>query len=102
MGLYFDDVNQQPPAERIEIARRVEAAALAYDTRIQNSKGGDFDTATSHKILANSRGFLGEYRRSYCGFSAAPIAQDAEIVGCAHQTRSHAELPDAVYHHARR
>jgi PmbA protein len=77
LGLYFEDVNEQPPAERIEIARRVEAAAMAYDTRIQNSKGGDFDTATSHKILANSRGFLGEYRRSYCGFSAAPIAQDA-------------------------
>src|ERR1700731_3419427 len=77
LGLYFDDVNQQPPAERIEIARRAEAAALAFDPRIQNSRGGDFDTATSHKILANSRGFLGEYRRSYCGFSAAPIAQHA-------------------------
>ena len=76
LGLYFDDVNQQPPAERIEIARRAEAAALAFDPRIQNSRGGDFDTSTSHKILANSRGFLGEYRRSYCGFSAAPIAQD--------------------------
>jgi PmbA protein len=78
LGLYFEDVNRQPPAERIEIARRVEAAAMAFDTRIQNSKGGDFDTATSHKILANSRGFFGEYRRSYCGFSAAPIAQDAQ------------------------
>jgi len=76
LGLYFDDVNEQPPAERIEIARRAEAAAMAYDTRIQNSGGGDFDTATSHKILMNSRGFTGEYRRSYCGFSAAPIAQD--------------------------
>jgi PmbA protein len=77
LGLYFEDVSQQPPAERIDIARRVEAAAMAYDTRIQNSKGGDFDTSTSHKILMNSRGFTGEYRRSYCGFSAAPIAQDA-------------------------
>ncbi len=77
LALYFDDVNQQPPTERIEIARRVEAAAMAYDPRIQNSKGGDFDTGTSHKILANSRGFVGQYRRSYCGFSAAPIAQDA-------------------------
>lgn len=76
--LYFDDVNQMPPAERIEIARRTEAAALAYDTRIQNSGGGDFDTSTSHKILMNSRGFTGEYRRSYCGFSAAPIAHDDE------------------------
>jgi PmbA protein len=74
--LYFEDVNQQPPADRIRIAREVEAAAMAYDTRIQNSGGGDFDTATSHKILMNSRGFTGEYRRSYCGFSAAPIAID--------------------------
>ena len=24
----------------------------------------------------NSRGFVGEYRRSYCGFSVSPIAQD--------------------------
>ncbi len=74
--LYFDDVNEQPPAERIEIARQVEAAAMAFDTRIQNSGGGDFDTGTSHKILMNSRGFTGEYRRSYCGFSASPIAID--------------------------
>jgi PmbA protein len=74
--LYFDDVNQQPPADRIRIAREVEAAAMAYDTRIQNSGGGDFDAATSHKIMMNSRGFTGEYRRSYCGFSAQPIAHD--------------------------
>ena len=76
LGLYFEDVNEQPPAERIEMARRCEAAAMAYDTRIQNSGGGDFDTATSHKVMVNSRGFTGEYRKSYCGFSAAPIAHD--------------------------
>ena len=76
--LYFDDVNQQPPADRIEIAHAVEAAALAFDLRIQNSGGGDFDTASSHKILMNSRGFTGEFRRSYCGFSAQPIAHDTD------------------------
>jgi PmbA protein len=76
--LYFDDVNLQPPADRIRIARDVEAAAMAFDTRIQNSGGGDFDAATSHKIMMNSRGFTGEYRRSYCGFSAQPIAHDAD------------------------
>ena len=74
--LYFEDVNEQPPAERIEMARRCEAAAMAFDPRIQNSGGGDFDTSTSHKVLVNSRGFRGEYRKSYCGFSAAPIAHD--------------------------
>ncbi len=75
-GLYFEDVQAQAPAERIEIARRCEAAATAFDARIQNSGGGDFDTATSHKAMVNSRGFAGEFRRSYCGFSAAPIAHD--------------------------
>jgi PmbA protein len=80
LGLYFEDVNEQPPADRIEIAGRCEAAAMGYDTRIQNSAGGDFDTATSYKVMVNSRGFVGEQRRSYCGFSAAPIAIDEK--GC--------------------
>jgi len=77
LGLYFDDVQAMPPAERIEIARQTEAVAMAYDTRIQNSGGGGFDASTSHKILMNSRGFQGEYRKSYCGFSCVPIAQEA-------------------------
>jgi PmbA protein len=77
LALYFNDVDAIPPAERIDIARRCEAAALATDARIQNSKGADFDASSSHRIMVNSRGFSGEYRRSYCGFSATPIAQDA-------------------------
>ena len=77
LALHFSDVDDIPPAERIEIARRCEAAALGYDSRIQNSGGAHFDASSSHRILANSRGFSGEYRRSYCGFSVTPIAQDA-------------------------
>ena len=76
--LYFEDVTLQPPADRIRIAREVEAAAMAFDTRIQNSGGGDFDAGTSHKIMMNSRGFTGEYRRSSCSFSAQPIAHDTD------------------------
>ncbi len=77
LALYFNDVDDLPAAERIDIARRCEAAALAHDTRIQNSKGASFDASSSHRVMVNSRGFSGEYRRSYCGFSASPIAQDA-------------------------
>ncbi len=76
LGLYFEDVAAMAPAERIEIARRAEAAAMEFDTRIQNSGGGGFEASLSHKVLVNSRGFAGEYRKSYCGFSAVPIAQD--------------------------
>ncbi len=77
LALYFDDIDSVPPQERIEIAKRCEAAAMATDTRIQNSRGAGFDLSTSQRVMVNSRGFTGEYRRSYCGFSATPIAQDA-------------------------
>jgi PmbA protein len=64
-----------PAAERIEYARRAEAAALSADLRLKNSDGGSFDAATGYKVMANSRGFVGEYRRSYCSVAAMPIAQ---------------------------
>lgn len=78
LHLYFEDVYSLPGAERIEQARRAEAAALAYDKRIGNSQGGSFSAATGQRVLANSRGFLGTYRTSYCGLSAAPLAVDAD------------------------
>lgn len=77
LHLYYDDVYSLPGPERIEWARRAEAAALAADKRITKSDGGSFDAATGKKILTNSRGFVGSYRSSYAGVSAAPLAVDA-------------------------
>jgi PmbA protein len=77
LHLYDEDVYSLPGPERIEWARRAEAAALEADARITNSDGGSFDAATGRKALANSRGFVGGYRSSYAGVSAAPLAQDA-------------------------
>lgn len=76
LKLYYDDVFSLPPEERIEHARRAERAALDADPRMKNSDGGSFDAAAGHKVLANSHGFIGEFRRSYCSMTAAPIAQD--------------------------
>src|SRR5580692_4856289 len=76
LDLYHEDVYSLPGAERIDYARRAEKAALDFDPRIKNSEGGSFDAATGHKVLANSHGFVGEYRRSYCSVAAIPIAQD--------------------------
>ncbi len=75
LKLYYDDVYGLPTAERIEYARRAEAAALSADPRLTKSDGGSFDVATGHKVMVNSRGFAGEYRRSYCSLSAMPIAE---------------------------
>jgi PmbA protein len=75
LDLYYKDVYSMTGAERIDYARRAEKAALDTDPRIKNSEGGSFDAATGHKVLANSHGFVGEYRRSYCSVAAVPIAQ---------------------------
>jgi PmbA protein len=77
LHLYDEDVYSLPGTERIEWARRAEAAALASDPRLTNSDGGSFEAATGRKALANSRGFVGGYRSSYAGVSAAPVAVEA-------------------------
>src|SRR5579864_7455609 len=76
LDLYYKDVYSMSGAERIDYARRAEKAALDFDPRIKNSEGGSFDAATGRKVLANSHGFVGEYKRSYCSVAAIPIAQD--------------------------
>jgi PmbA protein len=76
LDLYYDDVYSLSTADRIDHARRAEKAATSADPRIKNSEGGSFDAATGRKVFANSHGFVGEYKRSYCSVSAVPIAQD--------------------------
>ncbi len=75
LGLYYDDVYSLSSEQRIAHARRAERAALDADPRIQNSEGGSFDAASGRRALANSLGFAGEYRRSYCSVTAVPVAR---------------------------
>lgn len=75
LALYHEDVYSLPPEERIEYARRTEAAALSADPQIKNSEGGGFEANTGSRVLANSLGFVGASRRSFCSIYAAPIAQ---------------------------
>ena len=108
LHLFYDDVYSLDSKERIEWARRAEAAALAADPRITNSDGGSFDAATGRMVLANSRGFVGGYRTSYAGVSAAPLAMDTngqmQRDGWWSSARSFAHLdsPEAVGQEAAR
>lgn len=76
LHLFYPDVYSLPGQERIEWAKRAEAAALAADPRITNSQGATFEAATGHRVLANSRGFTGGYRTSYAAVATAPLAKD--------------------------
>ena len=78
LGLYSPDVEQLETALKIETARRAEEAALSADPRIFNSEGASFDTHVGRHIFANSRGFAGEYRSSYCSLSVVPVARQGD------------------------
>jgi PmbA protein len=78
LDLYHADVYSLSTEDRIDYARRAEKAATSADPRITNSEGGSFDAADGRKILANSHGFVGEYKRSYCSVSAVPVARDEQ------------------------
>ena len=78
LGLYSAETEGLAPGLKIDAAKRAEAAALDADPRIVNSEGGSFDAYAGRHIFANSRGFVGEYRSSYCAISAVPVARDGE------------------------
>jgi len=61
--------------QKIELARRAEAAALAFDPAITNSEGGSFEWERSRTVVANSSGFSGAYESTMGYLAAQPIAE---------------------------
>jgi PmbA protein len=78
LRMYSSDVAELATELKIETAKRAEEAALSADARISNSEGASFDNAVGRHVFANSLGFAGEYRASYCSLSATPVARDGE------------------------
>jgi len=76
LELFSPEVAELSTDDRIQFARRAEEAALATDPRIRNSEGAWFEASWGTKAYANSLGFAGSYRSSYCAVSVAPIAQN--------------------------
>jgi PmbA protein len=75
LGLHDPSPAALPTAERIERARRAEAAALSASGEITNSQGGSYASDENSVVLANSLGFMGGYRSSSVSLSAVPVAE---------------------------
>ena len=78
LGLYSPDIAGLDTGMKIELAKRAEEAALSSDARISNSEGASFDNYVGRHVFANSRGFAGEYRSSYCSLSTSPVAREGD------------------------
>jgi PmbA protein len=68
------DGHDLSPEDKIELARRSEAAALETDPRITNSEGGDFADRRAHYAYATSHGFAGGYATSSFSLSVSLVA----------------------------
>jgi PmbA protein len=75
LGLFDPGPAALPTHERIERARRAEAAALAASPEITNSQGGTYGSDEGFVVLANTNGFMGSYRSSGVALSVVPVAQ---------------------------
>ncbi len=89
------------PEEKIELARRCEAAALEADPRITNSEGGDFGDRRARYAYATSHGFEGGYDTSSFSLSVSPVASangEMQRDSWYHATRRRAalEAPEAI------
>jgi PmbA protein len=73
LALFDPSPSALPTDERIERARRAEAAALETPG-IVNSQGASWGQGESSVVLANTLGFLGGYRTSSVSLSVAPQA----------------------------
>ncbi len=73
------DAGEGPSTEeRIDMAKRAEAAALGADARIDNSMGGSFGQTRGDMLLQTSNGFRGGYPFSVYSLSAVPVAKDSK------------------------
>lgn len=100
LGMYAPETEELQPGLKIDSAKRAEAAALDADPRIVNSEGGSFDAFAGRHVFANSRGFVGEYRSSYCSIAAVPVARDGESMErdhWGHAARRFADLESPEY-----
>ena len=61
--------------QRIDLARRAEAAAFAVDPLITNSEGGTFQYERSRVAVANTSGFVGGYEATSGSLHTVPIAE---------------------------
>ena len=68
----WDDLK---PDQRIDLARRAEAAAFETDPAVTNSEGASFEYEHSRIALANTLGFVGGYDATAGYLVAIPIAE---------------------------
>lgn len=76
LSLFDEKLKLIAPEKKIEMAKEAEAAGREFDKRITNSQGASFSDSTSEVTLANSDGFVGQYKGTSSNLSVNLLAEE--------------------------
>lgn len=80
MDIHSSRMAQVSVADKIEIARSVEAAALGYDKRVSQVEQAAYTETEGTVAIANSLGFTGTYSETTCfAFTMAIALKDGQM-----------------------
>ena len=74
--IFDESLAKVSPERKIEMAREAEDAGRQYDKRVTNSQGSSWSDTTSEVTLANSDGFVGQYRSTAASLSVSLLAEE--------------------------
>jgi PmbA protein len=107
LDLWDPDGQAMKLEDKIDWARRAEAAALEADARVRNSEGAEFYDRQGRVAYASSGGFAGGFRVSSFAVSVTPVASDdgdmeRDYWYTAARHLAHLESPEAIGREAAR
>lgn len=74
--LFDDSIEKITPEKKIEMVKEMEEAGRAFDKRITNSNGASWSNSVGQITLANSDGFVGQYRTTIANMSVGLLAEE--------------------------
>jgi PmbA protein len=78
LDLFDETIEHLEPQFALELAKRAESAAFAFDARIKNSDGATFGRTLGYSALVLSSGFVGTKRGTQISLVATPVVEDAD------------------------
>lgn len=89
----FDgSIAKTPDSEKIDIAKRIESAAYAFDKRIINTEAASYGDEEIEVHITTSRGFSYGYKKTACSGSMQAISRQSEQSEEGYCLRQSAEL----------
>lgn len=74
--MFDESLEKLPPEKKIEIVKTAEDAGMKFDKRITNGRGSSWNDSRTQVTLANSDGFVGQYKTTSASVSVSLLAEE--------------------------